>query len=145
MGTVPRGLQTVGSGDIPAIAACEEACETPDSVECVNRHRTLTRERRPIETSCLSTRLCCYPRHAMRAASSSTCGLDQRDTRRRGATPRRCCLRPTLRGRLKGQMVNETITYVLPPSSPPILSSVEVIVNGTQLTLMSSCIGCWDY
>jgi len=42
-------------------------------------------------------------------------------------------------------MVNETITYVLPPSSAPILSSVEVIVNGTQLTLMSSCIGCWDY
>ena len=27
------------------------------------------------------TRLCCYPRHAMRAAAPSTCRLDQRDTR----------------------------------------------------------------
>ena len=48
-------------------------------------------------------------------------------------------------GTLNSQMVNETITYVLTPSSPPILSSVEVIVNGTQLTFMSSCNGCWDY
>jgi hypothetical protein len=48
-------------------------------------------------------------------------------------------------GTLNGQMVNKTITYVLTPSSPPILSSVEIIVNGTQLTLMSACEGCWDY
>ena len=51
-------------------------------------------------------------------------------------------------GTLNGQLVNETITYVLVPSSPPsppILSSIEVIVNGTQLTFMSSCAGCWDY
>ena len=50
-------------------------------------------------------------------------------------------------GTLNGQMVNETVTYVLIPSSPPslpILNSVEVIVNGTQLTFMSSCAGCWD-
>jgi hypothetical protein len=48
-------------------------------------------------------------------------------------------------GTLNGQMVNETITYVLTPSSSPILSSVEVIVKGTQLTFMSACNGCWDY
>jgi hypothetical protein len=51
-------------------------------------------------------------------------------------------------GTLNGQLVNETITYVLIPSSPPsppILASVEVIVNGTQLTFNSSCQGCWDY
>jgi hypothetical protein len=47
-------------------------------------------------------------------------------------------------GTLNGQMVNETITYVL-NGGPPILSSVEVIVNGTQLTFMSACAGCWDY
>jgi hypothetical protein len=47
-------------------------------------------------------------------------------------------------GTLNGQMVNETITYVL-NGAPPILSSIEVIVNGTQLTFMSSCAGCWDY
>jgi hypothetical protein len=47
-------------------------------------------------------------------------------------------------GTLNGQMVNETITYVL-NGGPPILSSVEVIVNGTQLTFMSACNGCWDY
>lgn len=51
-------------------------------------------------------------------------------------------------GTLNGQMVNETITYVLTPSSPPgspILSSVEIIVNGAPLTFMSACNGCWDY
>jgi hypothetical protein len=47
-------------------------------------------------------------------------------------------------GTLNGQMVKETITYVL-NGEPPILSSIEVIVNGTQLTFMSSCAGCWDY
>jgi hypothetical protein len=46
-------------------------------------------------------------------------------------------------GTLNGQMVNETITYVL--NGPPILSSIEVIVNGTQLTFFSACAGCWDY
>jgi hypothetical protein len=46
-------------------------------------------------------------------------------------------------GTLNGQMVNETITYVL--NGPPILSSIEVIVNGSQLTFMSACAGCWDY
>jgi hypothetical protein len=47
-------------------------------------------------------------------------------------------------GTLNGQSVNETITYVL-NGEPPILSSIEVTVNGTQLTFMSSCAGCWDY
>jgi hypothetical protein len=46
-------------------------------------------------------------------------------------------------GTLNGQMVNETISYVL--SGSPILSSIEVNVNGTQLTFFSACAGCWDY
>lgn len=45
-------------------------------------------------------------------------------------------------GMLNGQMVNETFTYVL--NGAPILSSIEIIVNGTQLTFMSACAGCWD-
>jgi hypothetical protein len=45
-------------------------------------------------------------------------------------------------GTVNGQMVNEAITYVL--NGEPILSSIEIMVNGTQLTFMSACAGCWD-
>jgi hypothetical protein len=48
-------------------------------------------------------------------------------------------------GMVNGQVVDKTITYVLPPDGAMILSSIEVIVNGTQVTLVSACAGCWDY
>jgi len=48
-------------------------------------------------------------------------------------------------GTLNGQMVDETLTYVLNGVDGAILASVKLTVDGTQLTLLSACAGCWDY
>jgi hypothetical protein len=46
-------------------------------------------------------------------------------------------------GTLNGQMVDETIKYVL-AGDGPIVSSLELTVDGTKLKFASACEGCWD-